>query len=898
MHEKNSSITYSKILPYNLWLQILVANLPQGVLLVDAERKITICNKQLCHLFKVPHEPEQLIGKHPSEFLNQHLFIEDISIIADRIHHLVENKVPVYEDELKLSDGRILLRDYIPVWIDAQFEGHMWIFYDETENFKAARSIEIQKKFYENILNSIPTDIAVFSPSQQYLFLNPQAVKDDCLRNWLIGKTDFDYCALREKDISIAQKRRDIFLNAIENKKEVEWEEVLDTSHGNKSYLRKMSPVYDEEGKLEIVIGYGLNITERKKIEAQIQLSEKRYRDLFNYSLALICTHDVEGTLLKVNPALHNALEYSETEMLGKKIYDFLLEKDKPNFENFYLKSLLLNKKVEGVFKVICKSGKKAYLFYQNYLVEDPGNSPYVVSFSQDVTDRIITEKQLIETKKKTEETIRAKEKFLANMSHEIRTPMNGILGITSLLEKTQLNEKQKHYVTVINESADNLLNIINDIIDLEKIGAGKIQLEKIPFNISGKIQSVINLFEFAADNKKLELVFQNHFNQDICVIGDPTRLTQILNNLISNAIKFTHKGCVTVHARIEEETGENFKIRITVTDSGIGIDEEKLQNIFHPFTQAYAETTRLYGGSGLGLAIVKDLVELQDGSIYVESKLNAGTSFHVILPYNKTQGINHANTPAAMNTEQFKTLKVLVAEDNEVNLLLTCRILEFWGVETKIANNGVQVLQQLNDNNFDLILMDIQMPEKNGIETTKEIRALKDHNKRNLPIIALTANAMKGEELKYLSAGMDGYLTKPFKEKELYNSMLNIFKNHKPEINNAENNLYDFTFLKNMESTDEEFISSLKQIFIKNIPPTAKQMIKACEQQHWSSVSQLAHKLKSSIDTLNIKTLKAPIRHIEQCAKHGKALDTLQAEAIKINDTILLAVKQMQQEK
>ncbi|RFM29440.1 PAS domain S-box protein [Deminuibacter soli] len=768
----------------DIWLHALVSSLPDATMITDQHRNILILNQLFCDLFGIKQAPEELAGYNSSDLLAEHGgILSDLANVASRLLNLYETRQQADGDILRLRDGRIIVRSHRPIHIKDHFIGHLWSYQDETEKIRITDQLKEQKAFYEDILNNIPADIAIFSPTHHYLYMNPIAISDADLRKWLIGKTDADYCIMRGKDMAIAEKRRAIFKKITADKCEHSWEERLINKKGEESYhLRRMSPVYDEAGALKLIIGYGMDITGRKKIEEQILLSERRYRDLFNYSQAMICTHDMEGRLLEVNPAFCETLELTETQLTGSLLQSLIPDSDKSMFEDIYLPSIINNKKAKGLFRMLTASGRRLYLLYQNYYVNHPDQPPYVVAFAQDVTDRIKAEKELKAAKKTTDENARAKEKFLANMSHEIRTPMSGILGITALLQKTLLNNEQQGYVNLLNDSAQNLLNIINDILDLGKITAGEIVLEKIEFDIITKISSTLKLFQVNAADKKLALYFDNQIGNRYTVTGDPTRFTQILNNLLSNAIKFTHSGSIELYAGIEEETDDEAVLHFYVKDSGIGIDENKLIQIFQPFTQAYAETTRKYGGTGLGLAITQNLIELQQGQIWVESKPRKGSTFHFTITYAKpgntmAQSLNTSVSRPSRVSNQLGQLKVLLAEDNDINQLLAKSILQYWGFETKVATNGNEAVQLVRKEQFDIILMDIQMPEKSGIEAAMEIRAMADKQKQQIPIIALTANALKGEEMKYFAAGMNDYLTKPFNEHELYTVITRVYQ-------------------------------------------------------------------------------------------------------------------------
>ncbi len=649
-----------------------------------------------------------------------------------------------------------------------------------TDRKLAEQKLEEQRHFYEDVLNNIPTDIAVFDNEHRYLFLNPIAIRNPEIREWMIGKKDEDYCKFRNRDWNVYKERRSLFNRILDTKKLYTKEEELIDPNGKKEYfLRNMYPVLDEEGDVRLVIGYGLNITERKLIEQQLEIKEKRYRDLFNYSQALICTHDLSGKILSVNPALCTSLGYLEEECVGKSLMDFIPEKDRTKFHSLYLDKIIYDEKASDVFRVVHKKGNVIYLLYQNYRVQEEGEAPYVIGFSQDITDRIKAEQELLLAKQMTEDSARAKEVFLANMSHEIRTPMHGILGIAGLLAKTELDEQQIKYVKLITESANNLVVIINDILDIEKIGSGKIEFESLDFNLFDKLNTTLQSFQYKAEEKGIQLVLNTSFNDSLFVKGDPYRLSQILNNLVSNALKFTAQGKITASCTLEEKDNENIVLHFKVADTGIGINSDKLSVIFDPFVQASSDTTRKYGGTGLGLSICKNLVELQKGNISVKSKIGKGTTFSFSIPfkYGKGTQLDDENHTLQLNMNVFSYKRILMAEDVVVNQFLAKVIIEAAGLSIDIANNGLEAIELLKVNKYDLILMDIQMPEMDGISATKAIRLLEDVEKASIPIVALTANALVGNEHEYYEAGMNACLTKPFTENKLFvvmNKLLN----------------------------------------------------------------------------------------------------------------------------
>src|SRR5580658_7411722 len=629
----------------------------------------------------------------------------------------------------------------------------------------------LESSFFEEILDKVPAEILVADAEYRFLYANPLAVPDLAVREWMIGKTNEEFCVYTGRPVAMSRARRMVFEKARRTRKAVEWAESAQDSEGVvQHFLHRIYPVFNAEGQLEEVIIYVVRITETKEFEEKVRVHEKRYRDLFNHSQALICTHDMDGKLLTVNPATCKIMGYEEQEMLGRNLAEFIPEKHRFRFEEEYIKPIRSsNGAISGEFCVISKAGEEIYLLYKNYRREEPGAEPYVIGFSQDITDRIKMEKELRFTKQLTDEIARAKESFLAHMSHEIRTPMNGILGIASLLSKTQLETHQRNYLQLIQESANNLLVIVNDILDLEKIVAGKLQLETIPFKIVDKIATTIQSFIYRAEEKELGLIFQNFIPAELVVKGDPYRLSQVLNNILSNALKFTEAGHITIATGIKDRSEDEVVVEMTISDTGIGIVKERLSTIFEPFEQADATISRKYGGTGLGLAISKNMIEMQDGELLVDSEEGKGSTFTIRLPYQISNEEERDNEVQEIDYKSLGPRKVLVAEDVELNQFLARHILESWDFEVVIAGNGLEAIEELGKDVFDCILMDVQMPEMDGIEATHHIRSLPDPVKANIPIIALTANALKGDSEKYLAAGMTDYLAKPFDEERLF---------------------------------------------------------------------------------------------------------------------------------
>lgn len=389
---------------------------------------------------------------------------------------------------------------------------------------------------------------------------------------------------------------------------------------------------------------------------------------------------------------------------------------------------------------------------------------------------------QLNKAKELAEAAAKAKEEFLSTMSHEIRTPMNAVIGMTNILIDEEPRKDQVENLKTLEFSANNLLNLINDILDFSKIEAGKIEIEKVEFNLRELINNLIDTLKITSKKKGIKLLLDFDENQlQRTIVGDPTRITQIITNLVSNAIKFTETGYVKLICKVTEKNEEFADIYFAVEDTGIGIPEDRVDAIFESFTQASSNTTRKFGGTGLGLAITKRLVELQGGQIEVDSVLGEGSIFY----YNLKFALGKSLSAAAKEKEivpisrgGLTGVKVLIAEDNLINQVVAKKILLKWDVEITIANDGLEAVNCLKKESFDIILMDINMPNMDGCEATKTIRAMSDPEKSNIPIIALTASILSSANAKLFEAGMNSYVGKPFKPEELFNAMLFCMQN------------------------------------------------------------------------------------------------------------------------
>jgi signal transduction histidine kinase/ActR/RegA family two-component response regulator len=396
----------------------------------------------------------------------------------------------------------------------------------------------------------------------------------------------------------------------------------------------------------------------------------------------------------------------------------------------------------------------------------------------QELEETII---ELKKAKEKVEQGSRAKTDFLSTVSHEIRTPMNAIIGMTNLLVKDNPRSDQLEQLEVLDFSAKTLLALINDVLDFSKIESGKIELERTAFNLRHLLTGVMESFRFTTEKKGIELMLKVEESIPEVLIADPARLTQILNNLVSNAVKFTNEGSVKVGVVSADRHVDQLVLRFCIEDTGIGISPDKLERVFESFTQERSDTTRIFGGTGLGLTICKKLVELQQGKIYVESTKGVGSTFYVELVFGVGENVD-SDRIYPLITGSLSSLdgaKIMVVEDNILNQKVMSRFLERWNMNIVIANNGEEALHLLHKANVHLILMDLQMPVMDGYEAARSIRTLDDPLKRNVPIIALTAAALKEVKERVFASGMNDYITKPFNPVELQSKLKQYMLSH-----------------------------------------------------------------------------------------------------------------------
>ena len=521
------------------------------------------------------------------------------------------------------------------------------------------------------------------------------------------------------------------------------------------------------------------------------KLAAKYSLSLIEASLDPLVTISSNGKITDMNEATVNITGLTREQLIGTDFLDYFT--DPQMAHDVYTEIFAKGFVIDSPLTIRHKDGKLTDVLFNGSVYKDEEENVLgVVVVARDITEQKIFENELIDAKskaekatKKAEASNQLKESFLANMSHEIRTPMNAIIGFSDVLYKRKLGIQEKEFVAIIKTAGENLLKIINDILDISKIEAGMMTFEENNFSIQETFKSLNTMMLGRAKEKNLELVFSCDEDVPDTLLGDETRLTQIIINLVGNAIKFTNEGRVQVHGKVSKKDKENTLVEFSITDTGIGIPKDKLATIFERFQQAESHTTRKYGGTGLGLSIAKQLIELQGGKLAVKSKLDEGSVFTFFISYKNTTEIQAplVQIEKKYDLDELSKLNILLVEDNQLNVMLISSLFSENHLKFEVAENGKICIQQLKENedsttlttNFDIILMDMEMPEMNGYEAVKIIR---NKLKNNVPIIAMTANAMAGEREKCLDLGMNDYISKPIDANQLFEKIYDLTLN------------------------------------------------------------------------------------------------------------------------
>lgn len=761
-------------------LSTVLTNLKTGILLEDENRKIIITNQEFCNIFKIRISPDALIGYDCTETAEQSKkLFKDSDKFVKRINDLLKEKKDALNEMVFMADGRVLVRDYIPIIENAKYMGHLWKYEDITQKYLTTELIKMNEEKYRGILENM------------------------------------------------------------------------------------------ELGLLEV---------------------------------------DNDGIIVNANKSFCSISGYSLTELIGKDP----------------LKLLVDNKKQEA--RIVSKTQKRksgTISVYETSILNKNGNTINLlisggpvfnnnkevvgsIGIHLDISDRKKLESELVLAKNKAEESSKAKQFFLANMSHEIRTPLNAIIGLSSFMLMKNPSEEIRENLNILNFSANNLLALITDILDLSKIEAGKLDLVSSDFDLHQLIKGVYHTFLVKCDEKSIKLEYSIGKKVPQNVIGDSLRLTQVLNNLVSNAIKFTDKGGVELKVSALAFNGNTVQLLFEVKDTGIGISKKQKDVIFNEFVQADNKMTNHYGGTGLGLTISKYLIEMQGGSVGLKSKVNKGSNFFFKQHYELSFSAIDKQEVADVSNNDHSLLgkHILVVEDNVVNQRVVVSYLHHWGAETAIANNGKEAIELFNSRSFDLLIIDLYMPIMDGFETILKIRSIEGFDiisnskkfKTPVPIVALTASAELSVVNKAIKCGADSCITKPFNATQMLSKLSELINLNQESFSVKETEvelmvvptlkMYKWISLKRLEDASlgsKNFVLEMLTMVIDNSNLLFSDANKQLLNNDFSTFSKTIHKLKSNLLLFGLDKIKKELSFMETNAQLGKNLRAVSSTFIKI---------------
>ena len=736
--------------------------------------------------------------------------------------------------------------------------------------------LEQERNLLRTIIDNIPFKIYAKDLDGRKTLANKYEIEESGFSKEedLLGKNDFDLYPQKIAEESTEEDKKVIYKNESIINLEKQFND------GSWSLISKI-PLYDAQGNTSGLVGLSVDITNRKQTEEQLKIQEEKYRSIIaNMNLGLLEV-DEEERIIYANQSFCKMTGYTLDEMKGKIASSLFAEGQ--NLDTIQQKTEERKKGSSDAYEVQLKDkwgNIKWWLISGATRYNNKGEPSGSIGIHLDITAQKNLEYDLIKSREEAKKLAKTKQSFLANMSHEIRTPMNAIIGMANQLQKTNLNASQSSLLNIIQTASDNLLVIINDILDIAKIEDGKLAIHPVIFELQETIKESIDTLQFKAEEKGI-LLRQGKFDLLIAryLKGDSNRLRQILLNFLSNAVKFTNKGSVTIECSLASTSMNSQWIEFKIIDTGIGMEASFLETIFDPFTQETTGNSKNNIGTGLGMYISKQLIELMQGSVSVQSTKHFGTTISFKLPFAIAQKLDTKNEElkTLINPNKLNQRKILIVDDNEMNRLVAEMIVQQNGAKTLHAENGQQAIEKLQNDIPDIILMDLQMPVMNGYEATHYIR---NTLKNPIPIIALTANAIKGERENCLEAGMNDYISKPFKEQDLIQSILSLISLNENEearileLNEENKNdqlPYDLSILLQISRNDHQFVNKMIQLFCDDLPFQIEQIKDAIAQENTQIIAAKAHRLKPSTTNLGMPAITQKLRQIESLAKHEK---------------------------
>ncbi|MDC0230716.1 PAS domain S-box protein [Aureispira] len=813
----------------------------------------------------------------------------------------------------------------------------------ETEFRKQIQEeLEQNEEKYRTVVDNIGEGLIITDLDDKLIFINEQMCK-------LTGRKSEEVLGIAVCEAFVPKRYQEEYKNKTLARKRGEsgqyeipllykdgthWDAFINAS----SYKNK-------NGEIIGTIGAIIDITKRKKEKQEIIESQEKLQLVLNTSLDAIVTIDEQSEVTDWNHIAEEIFGYSRKEAIGRALNELIIpsrmrEAHKKGMVRFMQTQMggFLNKRIELI--AIRKSGEEFPVELSVSPIKIQGKFFYS-AFLQDITKRKENENALIQAKQDAEHARKMERQFLAHMSHEIRTPMNAVIGMTYLLTQSNLSETQKEYLQALQFSADSLMEIISDILDLSKIEAHEIEFESRMFSLQHILQSLKRTYRFRVQGKNVSV--EIHIDDKIVnqIVGDRTRLNQILGNLLNNASKFTTEGYIGVNVVLEEIKEDIYWISFQVYDTGIGISEKNINKIFDSFKQASADTHGEYGGTGLGLSIVKQLVELQGGTIEVNSELDKGTMFEVVLPFKDSGIVDSRGTESPSYTDEIQNriqeLSILIAEDNAINQKLITSLFIQWGANFDLVSNGREAINYTMKKKYDIIFMDINMPVMNGYEAVLELKKNKNNPNCKTPIVTLTAAALYEEKKRMYKAGVYDFITKPFSPKQLQQTIISCLdnslslKNSIDDVTNEENyeaqiedvikkpndlseedetipvqkenGLYDLAHLEKFSQNNPQFVSEMLEMYLDQNPKDLQKLEDYLGDKNWPLVKDIAHQMKSIFGTLGMNSEQEIARKIEHnvqeenylIQQYTNWLDQLKDSTKKINQ---LLAKELESQK
>jgi two-component system CheB/CheR fusion protein len=836
--------------------------------------------------------------------------------------------------------------------INGNITGAINMLFDITENVTARKKLEESEIRSRLIADLMPEKVSNADPDGNPFYYNKQWTDytgmsmDELIKK---GWTDLVHPDEYPEMLSSWQ-------HSLETGEDHEIEFRCKNKHGDYIWhISRATAVKSADGKISVWIGTTTEIESFKKqhevLETAVsektkeleeanadlkkknqEIEETRAKLMSDYSRSLIeasldplVTISAAGKITDVNEASTKITGMGREELIGTSFSNYFTEPEKAQkgYQQAFEKGFV----ADYPLTIKHKNGElKDVLYNASVYKNEKGDVLGIFAAARDVTDQKRISKELTEAivfaelatgiaedakvkaEKATEiaeDAVKAKQQFLSNMSHEIRTPMNAIIGFTKVVLKTDITAKQKEYLTAIRLSGNSLIVLINDILDLAKVDAGKMTFEEIPFKLSSSISAMTHLFETKVQEKNIKLVTEYDNLIPEVLLGDPVRLHQIILNLVSNAVKFTSKGKITVAVHLLKDDEDNAIIEFTVSDTGTGIPEDKTEKIFEKFHQASSDTSRLYGGTGLGLSIVKQLVESQGGNIRVNSKVGEGSVFSFTLNFKKTDTEAEEETEILEIAAGNKNIKVLVVEDIALNQLLMKTLLDEFGFERDIAANGKIAIEMLNEKNYDIVLMDLQMPEMNGFEATEYIR---NNMHSKIPIIALTADVTTVDLEKCRAVGMNDYIAKPVDERILYSKIVGLVKKpaeitHKlskanEPLTDKKTRCTDLAYLIGITKYDHKLMMEMIALYLDQTPVLITAIKKSLQDEDWESLHAAAHKMIPSFAIMGIdKDFETKVKKVQMYAGAKEDANEIEGLIQQIEKVCTTACKELEEE-